>query len=389
MNARKLNPAISTIPVFMAFLCMGFGDVAGTLTDLVKEEYNLSNSVAGLIPFSGFIMFGLLSVPFSLIMARKGRKRILSFGLVLALTGLLFPLAFGFSMFSILVISILLLGAGATLLQVSGNPVMRDVSPEGKYSRNLSFGQFVKAIGSLSGALLPAAAAAWWASDWKILFPVYAVIIAITIIILLLVPVREKSNPEHPPTFKSCLSLLKNPSISIMVLAIFLYVGAEVSMSSKLPSFLENNFGLEIEKLGVASVGLFFLTIMIGRFIGGVILNWLKASTFLIITVVISLIGISGLFADNQTLAIVSIILIGLGFANIFPLIFSITVDRNPELSNELSGLMVTAITGGAFIPLLTGIVADLSTITISFIVPGLAILYSLFVSFRVKRTES
>ena len=91
MKNNKLNPAIASLPVFLAFLCMGFGDVAGTLTDLVKEEYNLSNSVAGLIPFSGFIMFGLLSVPFSLIMARTGRKRIPYFRLIQALTGLIHP----------------------------------------------------------------------------------------------------------------------------------------------------------------------------------------------------------------------------------------------------------------------------------------------------------
>lgn len=386
MVKSRLNPAIASLPVFMAFLCMGFGDVAGTLTDIVKEEYSLSNSLAGLIPFSGFIMFGILSVPFSLVMARKGRKNILSFGLFAALAGLVFPLIFGFEAFSVLVLAILMLGAGAALLQVAGNPVMRDVSPEGKYSRNLSFGQFVKAIGSLSGALLPAAAVAWWGSDWKLIFPVYAIFITLTILILLFIPIKEKENIEKPPTLRSCLSLLSRPEISIMVIAIFLYVGAEVSMSSKLPGYLESNFGLEIEKLGVASVGLFFLTIMAGRFLGGIVLNWLSARKFLLITVIISLLGISGLFFNHQTIAIISIMIIGLGFANIFPLIFSVTVDRNPEISNELSGLMVTAIIGGAVLPLLTGIVADLGNITLSFLIPGLAILYSLFVAIKLNK---
>jgi MFS transporter, FHS family, L-fucose permease len=385
MEHQKINPAFASVPVFLAFLCMGFGDVAGTLTDLVKEEYSLSNFMAGFVPASGFVMFGLLSVPFSLVMARQGKKKILVAGLMVALMGLLIPLVFGFSLFIILLLSILLLGAGATLLQVAGNPIMRDVSPEGKYSRNLSFGQFVKAIGSLSGALLPAAAAAWWGMDWKLLFPVYTVAIGITAIILFLIPIREKVIPEVPPGFLSCINLLRKPGIAIMVLAIFLYVGAEVSMASKLPSYLENNYGLDIEKLGVASVGLFFLTIMAGRFLGGVMLNWIKAPLFLMITTIIALLGIGGLFIGSQPVAIVSIILTGLGFANIFPLIFSITVDKHPEYTNELSGLMVTAIIGGAVLPLVMGKVADMANVTISFIVPGVAILYSFFVALKTR----
>ncbi|HKK67479.1 MAG TPA: MFS transporter [Bacteroidales bacterium] len=387
MTRKNINPAFASVPVFLAFLSMGFGDVAGTLTDLVKDEYHLSNFLAGFVPMSGFIMFGILPVPFSLIMARQGKKKILALGLIVALLGLVIPLFLGFTLFSVLLLSILLLGAGAALLQVAGNPIMRDVSPQGKYSRNLSFGQFVKAIGSLSGALLPAAAATWWGMDWKLLFPVYAIAIGITTVILLLIPIREKAIPEEPPTLKSCLALLGKPGIGIMVLAIFLYVGAEVGMASKLPSFLENNYGLEINKLGVASVGLFFLTIMLGRFLGGVILNWIKAPLFLLITTILALAGIGGLFLNIQALAIVSIVLIGLGFANIFPLIFSITVDKHPEYTNELSGLMVTAIIGGAVLPVIMGVLADLTSVGFSFVIPAAAILYAFFVAVKTQNS--
>jgi MFS transporter, FHS family, L-fucose permease len=383
MKKYKTNSAISTLPVFLAFLCMGFGDVAGSLTDLIKEEYQLSNFMAGFVPASGFVMFGLLSVPFSLIMASKGKKIVLSLGLGIALTGLLIPVVFSFDLFLVLVLSILLLGAGAALLQVAGNPLMRDVSPMGKYARNLSFGQFVKAIGSLSGALIPAAAALWWGMDWKILFPIYTIVIGLTIFALILIPVQEKERTASPPGIITCLKLLGHTEILLLVLAIFLYVGAEVSMASKLPAYLEINFGLDIKKLGIASVGLFFLSIMIGRFMGGLILNWMNAAKFLLLTSTISLFGIAGLFLQNQGIAVVSIILIGLGFANIFPLIFSITVEKYPKFTNELSGLMVTAIIGGAILPLIAGKIADLSTITLSFLVPGTAILYAFIIALR------
>ena len=100
------------------------------------------------------------------------------------------------------------------MLQVSGNPIMRDVSPEGKYSRNLSFGQFVKAIGSLSGSLIPILAARYWGMDWKILFPIYGSIIIIVVIYLFITKIEENNEEkEKPASFASCFGLLKNPTI--------------------------------------------------------------------------------------------------------------------------------------------------------------------------------
>lgn len=381
------NNAFKALPVFLAFLCMGFGDVVGPLTGLVKEEYQLTNFMALLIPASGFVMFGLLSVPMGIFQDQKGKKFTLLLGLALALVGLILPIIGNYSTFELLLLSILLLGAGATILQVAGNPIMRDVSPKGKYSRNLSLGQFVKAIGSLSGALLPVFAANYWGLDWKILFPVYSAVLLLTIVIMSLVKIHEQKAPDsHPATFGSSLGLLADPFVLAMVSGIFLYVGAEVCMSSGLPMYLESEFGIDIEKLGVAGTGLFFLALMSGRFLGGVILNWIKPKTFLIITVLVSILGIAGLFLHNQTAAIVSIVLIGLGFANIFPLIFSITIDRMPQRSNELSGLMVTAIVGGAFIPLVMGTVADKSSVLFGFLVPLACILYIGYVALAQKK---
>jgi fucose permease len=383
-NQNKLT----ALPIFFAFLCMGFGDVVGPLTGLVKEEYQLSNFMALLVPAMGFIMFGLISVPMGVFQDIRGKKFTLLLGLILALIGLILLIMGKFSTFELLLLSILMLGAGATILQVAGNPIMRDVSPEGKYSRNLSLGQFVKAIGSLSGALIPVLAANYWGLDWKILFPIYSAILLLTIIITLMFKIHEHKDPDsQPASFGSSLSLLRIPYVAAMVFGIFLYVGAEVCMSSGLPMYLESEFGINIEKLGVAGTGLFFLTLMAGRFMGGIILNWIKPNQFLSITVIISILGILGLFLNSQAAAIVSIIFIGLGFANVFPLIFSITVDRMPHRSNELSGLMVTAIVGGAFVPLLMGVLADNTSVMLGFLVPLACIIYIGYVALINKRS--
>jgi fucose permease len=279
------------------------------------------------------------------------------------------------------------MGTGATLLQVAGNPIMRDVSPEGKYSRNLSFGQFVKAIGSLSGSLIPILAARYWGMDWKVLFPIYGAVILLVVLVLSLTRIDEQDVKEKPASLKSCLSLLKNPFVLLMVIGIFLYVGSEVSMSAKLPNFLEQKFDFNIKEKGLFGTLFFFISLTTGRFLGGVILNWLSPRSFLIATSLLSIAGVAGLYIPgSQVLAFVFIFVIGLGFANIFPLIFSITIDSMPERSNEISGLMVTAIIGGAFVPILFGGVADLFGLMAGFLVPSLCMVYILIIALRVSK---
>ena len=389
MTTKSKISAYKSFPIFLAFLCMGFGDVVGPLVGLAKDTFNLSNTMAQLLPFMGFIMFGLLSVPMGIFQDKKGKKFALMMGMIIALIGLVLPLLGGMTSYGLLLLTVLLLGAGATTLQVAGNSIMRDVSPEGKYSRNLSLAQFVKAIGSLSGSLIPFFAARYWGLDWTILFPIYSSILLIVIIVVGFLRIDEKKQENvQVVNLTSCLSLLKNKYVLSMVLTIFVYVGAEVSMSSGVPIFLEDQFGIDIKTLGVLGSGFFFLAILIGRFLGSIILNWMSAKRFFLLTSVISLIGFIGLFTGNQIIAISSIFLIGLGFANIFPLVFSITVDNMPERTNELSGLMVMAIFGGAIIPFLMGIMADNSSVLLGFLIPILCLVYIFFIAIKSLKTK-
>lgn len=383
-----------TFPIFLAFLAMGFGDVVGPLVSLVKDSFEVSNFVASLMTTSGFIMFGALSIPMGVFQDKKGKKYILLVGLLIALLGLLVPILFGmygpeaviqpgnntklYALFG----AIFLLGAGATTLQVAGNPIMRDVSAPGRYSSNLSMGQAIKAVGSSFGFLVPPAVAIWFGLDWTILFPLFAVIVLITFIwvsTLKVAPVVREV--ETTASIASSFKLLANPFVFMMVLGIFLYVGAEVSMSAQIPILMDKVY--DVKEFGLwLAWGLFFLPIFFGRLVGAVVLRYLKAGKFLIMSVMLSAVGMLLLFFGSQVFAFAGIVMIGLGFANIFPLIFSITVDAMPDRTNELSGLMVTAIVGGAFIPPITGAVADIN-VQLGFLVPAICILYILILAVR------
>ncbi|HRR35269.1 MAG TPA: MFS transporter [Kiritimatiellia bacterium] len=385
-------------PVFLVFLAMGFGDVVGPLVTLVKETFNVSNVTAQLVPLTGFLMFGLLSVPMGLVQDRKGKKFVLILGLTVALAGALLPILAGMygrqveiaagdlSKFYVVLASILLLCAGATILQVCGNPVMRDVSPQGKFSSNLSLAQSVKAVGSSMGFLLLPLVAKPLGLSWSVQYPIFAaaLVIALCACLPLKLTAEESAQQRQPATLGSCFTLFgKNTFVLTMVLGIFFYVGAEVCFNSGVPLLLKERFGLDLGNSLWVSWSLFFLPILVGRFAGAAILRVLKPALFLKLTAVLSLVGIAAVFSGIQSLTYAGIVVAALGFANIFPLIFSIAVDAMPERSNEISGLMISAIAGGAVLPPVMGWVVDLADKNqiAGFAVPFAALLYIFWVA--------
>jgi fucose permease len=375
----KTGTNFKALPVYLAFLAMGFQDAVGPYVSLAKSQFHLSTTVASMIPLVGMGMFGLLSIPAGLLQDRRGKKFVLMLGLSLALAGVL-NAAFGLTDFPRFLLTVLLVGAGAAIMQVSGTPIMRDVSAPGKFPRNLVLGQFVKAIGSLSGPVIPAVALRYFGVGWGVIFPIYSVAFLISLLACGTLRVhREVATGASAPkaaTLGSCLALLKNGYILALTAAIFVYIGAEVCVSAGIPLLMKEQYNLDITKVGMLGTGLFFVALMTGRFLGGVILNWLSAPKFLVLTCIAALAGLGGMFMPSRTIAVAGFILIGLGFANIFPLIFAIAIEHMPSRTNEISGLMVTAIVGGAILPPLMGVIADHSTVRIGFLVPLLAILY-------------
>ena len=371
----------SIFPMFLVFFVMGFGDAVGTLVGFVTKEFDIPLSLAGLLPFFGLLAFGLFSVPIGVLSAKKGKKFVLLVFLTIALTGVLIPVI-SIARYYFVLIAIFLVGLGMTGLQVAGNPGMRDVSAPGMYSRNLTFAQFIKSLGSITAPYIVPVIVVVMGLGWQNIFVVYAGVIAFCLALVIPLELEKPvTSPDAPVTsIKSSFMMLKNPYVLLMVLGIFLYVGAEVGLNSWIAIYLNRMFGLDIESLATLGIGFFLTTLVIGRMIGAIVLNFLPAKKFFIISSLLGLVGLIGMFIPSQTVVIVSILICGLGFGNIFPLIFSILIDKIPEKSNELSGLMVMAIVGGAVIPGIMGVIADWS-IRVSFLIPGAIFIYLLFLS--------
>jgi len=232
-------------------------------------------------------------------------------------------------------------------------------------------------------------AARYFGVGWYVIFPVYSIALIVALVATSTLHLQRKVADPEVATMRSCLSLLQNPYVLAMTGAIFLYVGAEICVSAGIPLFLKEQYNLDIARIGLLGTGLFFISLTIGRLCGSLVLNWIEPTTFLLLTCISSLVGLLGIFAPFRSVAVAGFVLVGLGFANVFPLLFSAALERMPERANELSGLMVTAIVGGALLPPMMGLVADHSTVRIGFIVPVAAIVYVSAVALMNNRASA
>jgi fucose permease len=370
-------------PVLMSFFVASFCDMVGIGVDRVKSDFELSNTLVQLIPSVVFLWFFILSVPIGILQDRIGKRNVLNLGMLITFFGMMLP--FFFYTFEMVLTGFALLGIGNTIVQVSANPLLVDVVPSANRSSFLSLSQFVKSLGSMMAAPL----AGWFAlkyGDWKLLFVVFGVVSLITILWLSSINIEEKKNTEERATFISSFKLLGNSFIAVMVLGIFLIVGIDVGVNSISGQYFLSKFGSE-QTLAESGRSVYFFGKMLGTFGGAILLVKISSRKFFIWSTVSGLISIFLLFVvPSEMAALVIIFIIGLGLSNIFPLIYSLTVERYPTRANEISGLMIMAISGGAVLPLLMGWVSDLFNVGISIIVMLIAISIILVTSLIVTK---
>ncbi|MEI8224300.1 MAG: MFS transporter [Bacteroidota bacterium] len=361
MNTQKVN-ITKILPVLMAFFVMSFVDLVGIGVDRVSKDMNLSATLAQLIPSAAFLWFLLLSVPVGVMQSRLGKRFMLNIGMGVTALGLLVP--YFFYTFEMVLVGFALLGIGNTIVQVSANPLLVDVVPGNRTPSFLSFSQFVKAIGSMIGAPLAAVLAAQF-GDWKLLFLVFGVVSILSVLWLGSVKIDEKKQTEIKATFASSFKLLGTGFVLIMVLSIFLVVGIDVGFNSNSGQFLIKQFGID-STTAESGRSVYFFGRMLGTFAGAIMLTRISSRKFFMWTSILGILCLVAiLLISSPFMAWGLVFLIGLAVANIFPLVFSITVERYPTRSNEISGLMMMAISGGAVIPLIIGWVSDLSNVAI------------------------
>lgn len=377
MDTKKVSLLVIT-PVLFSFFVMSFCDLVGVGVDNAKADFELSNTLAQLIPLAVFIWFFILSVPVGIIQDRIGKKNMVNIGMLVTAAGLFLP--FMIYTFPTLLAGFVLLGIGNTIIQVSANPLLIDVVPGTRRSSYLSFAQFVKAMGSMAAPYLSTFFAIRF-GNWKLVLLFFGVFSVLSYVWLLATPVNESRSAGPKASFRSSLHLLRIPYIAMIVLAIFFLVGIDVGVNSQSGQFLMVKIGMEAEP-AMQGRSLYFFGKMLGTFAGALLLTRFESGRFLLLSSLATLAAIVVfILSPGAVFALTLMFLMGMASSNIFPLIFSLTAGKYPGRTNEVSGLVIMAVSGGAIIPLITGGITDMFGITTGMLVFVLCALYLLFVS--------
>jgi MFS transporter, FHS family, L-fucose permease len=371
------------LPVLFGFFIMGFVDVVGIATNYVKQDFSLSDTLANLLPMMVFLWFAVFSVPTGLLMNSIGRKKTVMLSMAITFIAMLVPLAS--YRFEVVLVAFALLGIGNTILQVSLNPLLSNVVRGERLTSSLTWGQFIKAISSFLGPVIAGFAAASL-GNWKLLFPIFAVVTLLSAIWLFITQIEEQPVEGKTSSFGECFSLLKDKTILLLFLGILAVVGIDVGLNTTIPKFLMERCHILLEKAGLGT-SLYFIARTTGTFVGAILLIKFSGRKFLFISMIVAITGmLLMLMMSNLWAILVLIFIMGFAVANVFSIIFSAALQKKPERANEISGLMIMGVAGGAVIPPLMGVVSDSMGQTGGMAVLLVAMIYLLFSAFYLKK---
>jgi len=380
MAANKSR--LKALPVLFGFFVMGFVDVVGISTSYVKQDFGLSDTLSNLLPAMVFLWFAIFSVPTGMLMNKLGRKNTVLLSMFFTLLALLVPLI-AYNFVAIL-IAFALLGIGNTILQVSLNPLVSNIVSKEQLTSSLTLGQFIKAIAAFMGPIL-AGFAASSLGNWKLMFPIFAAITIMSSLWLWFTSVEREAEVAETTSFKAAFSLLGDKTILFLFLGILFVVGVDVGMNTATPKFLMERTGMTLETAGLGT-SLYFAARTAGALIGAILLAKISAKKFFQVSMILAVVALVAMIPMKNTIGIlVMVAIIGFTIANVFSIIFSIAIQKLPSRANEISGLMVMGIAGGAIFPLLMGVMSDKMGQTGGLLVIFACMIYLLVASFVIK----
>lgn len=391
--------------VFAVFFILGgVTNIIDVVMPKLKGLFELSHFQANWINGAFFAAYGLFAIPSGIIMSRLGYIRgfVLGFAMI-ALASLLFIPAANSGMFVSFLGCMFLIGSGITLLQVGMNPVTMALGKPERAHQRLMFGQMFNSIGVVimvfGGATLllgeqkAVDTAAMTAeqlslhriSDSQEIAVFYvALAVAMTLIGLLFWFWRSALDGQKAEKVETAgtLDLLRtNRRVQFGALCIFTYVGAEVAIGSNLISYLSDHRTMGLHASEAKNyVTAYWSAALIGRLLGVFILGFVKPSRLLMVmaSVAAFLVAVSAL--STGLTSGLTLVAVGLFNSVMFPTIFSLTTEGMTDEAPKASGILCTAIIGGAFIPMLFGKMADISGVQAALMVP--IICYAIIASF-------
>lgn len=344
------------LPILLGFFIMGFCDLVGISVTYAQSQFNWSETRAGFLPSLVFLWFFILSIPAALAMDKYGRKNLVLLGLAFTLIATFIPMI-SFTETNCY-ITFILLGIGNTILQVSLNPLITDVVSGKQLTSFITGGQFIKAISSFTGPLIVGYFSLHYGS-WEKSFYVYTAITALSLVWLFFTKIEETVLQKQTASFAKTIGLLKDKNILLSFLGILCVVGLDVGMNTVTPKLLIERVGLAKEAATYGS-SWYFAARTVGTVFGVVLLAKFSEKSFFKVNMIVVTMALLGLlFVQSQIMILVLVSVVAFTSSSIFAVIYTLAIKSHPLATNEISGLMITGVAGGAIFPPLMGFATD------------------------------
>ena len=395
--------------IFVFALFFIFGGIT-SLNDIIipklRELFTLDHATSMLVQSAFFVAYALFSIPAAAIVRRAGYMRTASIGLVTMTAGcLLFIPASAYATFGLFLLALFVLGAGITIVQVVANPLISALGNPRSAAGRLTFAQAFNSLGTTvfpyvgsavilgglatvdSSRLSGAALDAYRAAASRTVVHTYIGLAVALLVVAAVVWTRRNRLQEEQETGGNmfhAFTLLARPRFAAGAACIFLYVGAEVAIGSLIVNYLMQPSVMGLSDVAAGKhVPFYWGGALIGRFVGAYVLQKVSPGKLLatVASAAIALILISA----NTSGALSGWALLAIGLVNsiMFPTIFSLASEGLGRRAAEGSGVIATAIVGGAVIPYFTGQVADVSgSLHFALLLPALC--YALIAGYGV-----
>ena len=370
---------------FIAMTCLfffwGFITVLNDiLIPFLKDSFNLNYTQAMLVQFCFFGAYFIVSPFAGKLIDKVGYQQGIVLGLLTTAAGcvLFYPSA-QLHVYVLFLFAFFVLASGITILQVAANPYVAALGPDKTAASRLNLAQAANSLGTTVGPIVGAAlilgAATADASAVQGPYLILAGLLLLVAIMFRFIKLPRIASVESDESSDG--SVWNHRSLVLGALAIFLYVGGEVSIGSFLVNyFAESSIGGLSHAEAGEMVAYYWGAAMIGRLVGAAAMNYVAPTKYLSLNALIAIVMIIVSMNSTGSLAMWSILAVGFFNSIMFPTIFTLAVKGLGSLTSKGSGLVCQAIVGGALIPLVQGLAADMIGIQLSFIVPMLCYIY-------------
>jgi MFS transporter, FHS family, L-fucose permease len=392
--------------IFLIFFAISFlTNILGSINPNVSDSFSLNGTMTGMLPFSFFIAYALMSIPSGMIVQKYDEKKSLILAWILAFCGaLLFTVI---PVFPVFLFSLFLIGCGMALLQVALFPLLRVTGGEEHFAFNnlivqlvfgvasflspfaysylvtnlsahpVPVGMFLSIMAFLTPRQLP----------WVSIYWIFALIsfIMVATIFLVRFPKVVRKEEEIVGAWETHLELFRQKPVILFFLGIFSYVGLEQGIANWISEFLRTYHGFRPESEGAATVGLFWGMMTVGCILGLVLLKIIDSKIVLRIFAAASFVVLTVTLFGNAGMALFGFPALGFCLSVMYGIIFSLALNSVTKYHGSFAGILCTAIAGGAIFSLLIGKLKDLIGLQAGMMILYLPLIYILSLSFWAK----